>query len=69
MKYLPITKKDIEGEYNIEINAATIPYKEMFVKIKKRVYRCTKAGDDDWYCQKIDKTMSFLAPKEYQMKI
>ena len=65
MKYLPIKKEDIEGAYDINLNAPTVSYKEMFVKIKKRAYRCTKAGDCDWYCQRIDDIPWFPLPKDF----
>ena len=49
MKYLPINKKDIEGNFDITIDSKnTIPYKYYFEIYKGKVYRISKIGDEEW---------------------
>ena len=49
MKYLKLKPEDFEGKYDVKIDlSGTVPYHYFFKKIKNKVYRYSKMGNEDW---------------------
>ena len=50
MKYIRIKPEDIKGNYALMLTDVdkTVPYRYFFKKIKGKVYRMAKIGNEDW---------------------
>lgn len=58
MKFLPIKFEDIKGKFDLNINLeGTVPFKYFFKKIKNKIYRFSKIGNEEWRQEETPFTM------------
>lgn len=49
MKYLPIKRSDLKGEYDLTVDISkTVSFKRFWKKIGNKVYEYMKIGNEEW---------------------